>query len=410
MAGARKGKPRDPYAIIRSYWGEDLSTALLSRIVGSPAAHLDDFESHIIGNVGWVGRALPKLPSGHLRPVISVNAVDYVMAKEENEAAPTLAAANNALVVLLYAHEVVIDDISPLLAHQDSATRMRAGEWLISVKPLFDRGLLHFAPVTSIKRHPSNATIVGPFLESARRLLREQNEDIEALVQASFSDDDSFTEDDLEETRQLAISALLLDATSYNRYSLTWPDQIHRLLRSRAEEAVFKFILGQVNPGPQHQSSIGLRKLLELAVPNFLPSAKALVAMRQNDEHFADWRQQLGLALDRVLVNNPADADQMREARYVMHGELEPLRRRVEKASGKSSALSALRTGAAGFGVSAVGASAAWLVGGSMPAAITSAVVTKGIDSFASYIKNKQELRLNSAILDLTLMFDAQAV
>jgi len=133
-------RPSDPYQSIESYWGEPLSGELVQRITTAPRGHLVDCRRYKFENERAAGVvALPELPPGHLRPIVSVHAIDGAMIVNHVDLSMrALVAANTAITALLYAHQVVVDDVSWLLIEDDPQTQASAGQWLMQVKPLFD--------------------------------------------------------------------------------------------------------------------------------------------------------------------------------------------------------------------------------------------------------------------------------
>lgn len=397
------GPRRNVYEAIRSFWGEELTEVSLQRIVDAPYAHIREFRSHWLHSQSGIP-GLPELPPGHLRPVVSAHTVDCERVRSRNRWGDELAAVRAALVVLLYAHQVVIDDISSYLISGDPEDRRAAGKLLISIRPLFDAGLVHFAPVTSIKHHPGSYHRNHHDLCAA--VLSQKDPYVEAFVRKRLKPDLVEGDDLYDNERYHEIDELVLDTLSYDRYFHSWPNKIHRILRCRAEESILRMALGHL-PTPDDHRTVQLRKLMEIAVPNFAPNAASLVSMRRNDESFGEWRQHLGFAVDKITVSDPSDHDELKQARMVINAEMEPLRHRLEKDARKSAALHALRSGSVGFGISAMAASAALLAGGSLPSALTSAGVSKGLESLAAYVKAKKDQQKSRSILDLTLLFES---
>ncbi|WP_328375714.1 hypothetical protein [Micromonospora zamorensis] len=390
----------NPYHSVRSFWGEELSTTLVNRIAGAPQTHIDRFAKN--EKQGGVG-LLPELPTGHLRPVFSVNESDR--ARVPMNADPDgafLFAAQASLVVLLYAHQVVVDNPFNLLVSNDPEVRRAAGKWLLDVQPLFDSELVHFAPITSVKIHPSSYST--QHLELGELIWNTRDQSIESWIRSQLGPAYAANEDEYTQERYDQIASLVLDVLSHGRYLRSWPGKIHRLLRSQAEQSVLR--IAMKDSALVDQRALQLRKLLELGLPDFAPDAKTLVSMRQDEEVFADWRHHLSRALDAVDILNPQSEDEMTVARSSVQGEMDLLRRRVESAATKSPAIQSLRAGSTSFGISAVAAGAAFAVGGSLPTALASAIVTKGLEGVMSYAKAKREQPTNRAILDLTLLFE----
>ncbi|MFD6735798.1 hypothetical protein ACFWDZ_32345, partial [Micromonospora aurantiaca] len=334
----------NPYGVIESYWGEGLSPELIRRIANAPESHLEAFKASFHGlGVGLI----PPLPAGHLRPVVSVHMADFVGQRQGDDLwAANVAAANAALVTLLYAHEIVLDPPTEIVASPDKHLRYAALRWLMEAKPLFDRGIIHFAPVTSLKTHPSGRT--SQYRELVDHLVQERHPEIEGWLRYALQRSGVTEQEVFEASRYHLIDELVVDALSFTRYSKSWPGRIHRLLRSKAEEAIAAAAIGYSQGQPRNSREVRLGRLLEVGLPGFAPSARALVTIRQNDEAFAEWRHFLSGALNSITISDPTSPEQLRIAREVMYGEMEPIQQRVRKATAKSPALQALKSGSFG--------------------------------------------------------------
>jgi len=152
---------RDPYSLITKYWGEPLDEALADRIVAAPEAHLDAFKLFLYEHQGGMA-APPALAPGHLRPVLTPSLPDLIRGRTS-----ALDVAPLATVILLYAHEVILEDPSLFLVSDNAAERRRAAHILLQLAPLSCDGAVHFRPVASSKRHPSNmpASTLGELVQ-----------------------------------------------------------------------------------------------------------------------------------------------------------------------------------------------------------------------------------------------------
>ena len=98
----------NPFGSIQEYWGEELSLELAERIINAPMSHLDHFHSFLSDRTFKLERSLPALSPGELRPIISAGAVENAYTTSHFD----FTAARFAAPLLLYAHEVVLSDVS----------------------------------------------------------------------------------------------------------------------------------------------------------------------------------------------------------------------------------------------------------------------------------------------------------
>ena len=254
----------DPYESIREYWGEELTSKLADRIVDAPVDHLDHFHSFLISRDQSIEMALPDLPPGELRPVVSTGVIDSLPSSYAG-----LSAAKFATSLLIYAHQVVINDVSSELNSVDPERRRAATDWLIAVKQLFDDGLIHFRIVDSRKRHPSWGVYYMHLVENINNI---NDPDIDYFVKQyaqAIGAKGRMTEEGWNSFRGDVLYQLIVDASSFYRYERLWPNKIHRLLRSKAEHVVMRIVFEQAAAIDGDPDVLRLLNLSQLVMPGF---------------------------------------------------------------------------------------------------------------------------------------------
>lgn len=375
--------------MIRSFWGEDLCPALIDRIVAAPDSHILEYSDHLSLHSNEL-RGLPELPAGHLRPVHAASAMDEQAGKYESWQ------DNSATVLLLYAHQIVMDAPLRHTAQYFPVERGAALTWLLDIKPLYDDGAIHFKAVSSAARHPSRSTAYRD-----PELIEWIMTVDDPVIHRSISHGLSLG---VADSRFEMASLLLRDAASHLAFQDMYGQNVHKLFRSTGERAVFEQILGAAAPYIDSRQ-VGLSNLAMLSVPSFAPDLKSLVAVRRSSEAFAEWRQLLGNVLSTVEIGPALDDQRVRQIFATVQDGLSPLTERIKRASKRSPALSALQTGVTGFGVSAIAAGAGLLAGGSVLSSLAGAATTKTVEGAISYYKARQLRMLQSAVLELALSF-----
>jgi hypothetical protein len=384
------------YGMIREFWGENLGQRLIERIVAAPADHIQAFRWETLRTAYAPLRGLPELQRGRLRPVFAVNAADEILNRGEDKIRSAVP------VLLLFAHEVVMDPLSLDVASYNTNERRAVLEWLLQVKPLYDDGAIHFKPVTSSKRHPSRSLAYrDPELIARVVALRDP------FVADFVSRYAGHYRGDPKEVEFEIVSLLLRDATSHFDFHRLYGSRAHKLVRTAAEQVILKRVLGDVSPYVDTRE-LTLSSLMHLAVPAFKPDVRSLVAVRRSGEAFAEWRLSLGNAVNRLDLASIQDTSRLAEIIENLRGELAPLAERVEKASRRSPALAALRTGTKGFALSAIAAGAGLSIGGSPVSALVGAGATKTVEGAIEYFKAREARRKDKAVLDLVLSFSSE--
>lgn len=386
----------NPYQEIREWWGEELDSKLVDRIINAPQTHLDEFEVWLTSHSQIAERQMSELLPGMLRPIVSSDAIALL----HGDSIDSLPRA--ALPLLLYAHEVVVDYITPSLCSNDPRTRRHVANWLLDVRPLYDDGLLHFRILRSRKRHPSTTRQFNELLPEVMSLKSEPIEHFCRIAWRQWSGSGI----DFATLREGIIANLLLDVTAfYNAHERVWPGKVHRLVQSNAEYEVLRWVFQRVGGGRTDSPNLDLLQLSRLAVPNYTPNARDLAVIRRTDSLFADFRKSLRQALQSIELPNEPDSGVVAQVQHKLHEELEPIVTHLTSASKKSPALESLRTGVTGLGVSAVAAVAGGLVGGNATTAIMSATATKALDGLLAYARAYKERKRALRSLDLVTTF-----
>jgi hypothetical protein len=161
-----------PFAAIEEWWGERLNESLVRRIRAAPEEHLQGFLDS--GSLTTAKDVLPELPPGHLRPAVVLTAVDILHGR-------TSSADLGSVIrqLLLYAHQVAVEDPIPKLLEALLGERRTNGVWfdeedrahlarvlsfLIEIRPLVDLGLVSRvrSSFRSQVRHPAFRGLENP--------------------------------------------------------------------------------------------------------------------------------------------------------------------------------------------------------------------------------------------------------
>jgi hypothetical protein len=268
----------DPYAAIREFWGEDLSRQLARRIENAPEGHLKQFSSFLTHHYVLGIEPLPPIPNGHLRPILSIGALDFVDLPDfgESDFQGRIGLAHIALAILLYAHEVVVDDIAPYLCHRNRGVRIATTRWLLAAQELHEKRLIHIQPTTSIKIHPSSAPFYPAGLEEVVASCGDPRiEDfLEGRARQWVEHIRRMCGVTKEDARRAVMRVLVQDVASFGRYAYSWPDRVHRFFRSQVEHAVLEYALSAIRESDQRVTNV--RKLTQLRLPSFRPDSRSL--------------------------------------------------------------------------------------------------------------------------------------
>lgn len=179
----------------------------------------------------------------------------------------------------------------------------------------------------------------------------------------------------------------------------------HFLARSDVEDAIHRVAIDRGGSKLIDGRRSEMRKLLTLELSDLHPRLSDLLALRKSSDEFHAWRAALSNALAKVEQIDDSVEQRGREARGIVHAELEPLRGRLEAAVNKSPALEAVKFGSTGITVSGIGALFGFIAGGSLTSAIASVGASKLTESALKYVENLRARRAGRAVLDLALSF-----
>ena len=318
-----KKRHRQPYDFIEEWWGEPLGAELLDRIESAPNDQLLAFDDDYAfeSNLKW----LPEIPDGHLRPIL------------RSMSAPNALTSgipfSTALNILLYSHELILDDPIGIKEYDESVLlkRLRRGFVdLWALKPFADSGIVYFGSVSSMSRHPSNMSVASQYL-----------------------DDVHFTDPNPEAIVECVAGGIFLVRQFDGR--------AHPMAYGRQEFEVMASLLRRTSIDQRY---LDLTTLASLNLPRIEGRASELVAVRRSNEDFALWRDALSRALSQIEKISENDESWQADAIAVMHAELTPLRERLQRATKRSPALAALQAGVSGISIGGLGILAGWAVGG----------------------------------------------
>ncbi len=395
-----------PYHAIWQFWGEQLSEDLVERIRGAPPEHRHAFWDFLKEEYGGE-QMLPELPLGELRPAIIPGPVDEsAFFRYHRTTDIALEAARRGLNVLLYAHQIVLSDqITGLVSDRGS----EGARWLLKLKPLADAGIVHFTPPPYVyfRQHTDD---VKPDDADLEEFLAHRRDELSSHLRGAGGAQVAFYEDlnRYDPRPNAAIHQMLRmafqDMANFDRLPLGDTSHAHRLFSNAFEEALFDHAIGRAHVSVDGRQA-HLRKLLNIVVPEFDLDVKTLAAVHGNEPVFAEWRHLLASSLEKVSIHEASDGDDLAAARAIVATELEPVTKEMEAMTKKSPALRSLQTGTRGFAVSALAASAAVAAGGTLASALTSAGVTKLLESVFTYLQERRNAAAGRAVLDLALTF-----
>jgi hypothetical protein len=330
--------------------GEPLSPELATRIVNAPINQLRLFEEYYHEFTSW-NLAPPDLPPGHLRPSVWFTLADAVAGRPWKE--PPLDVAgfpwgkppiSVALKLLLYAHEVLLDDPLSKLQFGDRGALRDSVEMLLRLKPLADLGAVHLRQIYSRARHPASRW--SPQLsEHMLDIARAQFE----LLLAQTTE---FGIDSVEDVAWAVTS----DVCGSLGIARGWPGKVQPLVRSRAESMVLQVMFELTAMEMPDLRSIHLQKLASMTIPTLEIEVNDLVAVRRNSEDFAKWRTALSTALAQVQQIEEGDETWAGQASAIVNAELDAVREQVQAEVRRSPARASLRSGTAGFALAGLGA------------------------------------------------------
>jgi hypothetical protein len=396
-----RAQPADFYRLIESWWGAPFDDELIDRMVKAPWEHLEAFAESAEDLVCRFENTAEEIPTGILRPaVVENNGTDIALRIE-------------ALRLLLYAHEVVLDrsdlfpDFSPLQSPdflELSLKQMKA------MRPFIEDGSIKTAPIKSIGRHPS--------LQAEYKRVMMQAGEVLVQIEEERAKLDSIGLDIWDELSRKNWRELSEENKRFNIYvsrfghisaacRLAVGHRAHTLARNRLDEGVIRAMLQRPITDKRQ---VSLQKLAALHVPT-ITGIDNVVALRKSSEDFAEWRTRLGEALTYVGELGE-DEESVDVAAEVVYAQLSDGLSQVNKAVKKSPALRGVQGGLTGFAVSGISAMTTehllseQSIGVVAAASVVGAGAGMVIDSGVSYLKALQERRKGKLILDVSMLFN----
>jgi hypothetical protein len=149
------------------------------------------------------------------------------------------------------------------------------------------------------------------------------------------------------------------------------------------------------------------RDLLLLELPALKMHVPDVVAVRQDSEAFAEWRQRLGAALSQVELLPEGDGWQQ-EARAIIADELTPYTERVWAEVSRSTALSKAVVGMKQMAISGIGGAVGEIVGGPTGAiaGLGGAGLATLVAGMSEWVKARRDAAPQRAVLQLSMVFD----
>ena len=257
------------------------------------------------------------------------------------------AAANRAL---LYCQEILTE--SPTIAvpcglggPSDRSSLLSELLYLIAIRPLVEAEVVHFARLKW-----SSSEFRDPAIRAS--LVR--------LTGGRPLDPDELGDD-------------WWPVFSMQVFLAKWPGCFTPVLDTQSRWQHFVSSLASSESPLADQRRTRERKLATLRMPRIDGALESIVALRQSEELFAEWREALARALSSVGEPN-GQAAWPEQAAAVVRAELIPFEQQLEARLTRGNVLSRLRSGSTEWGFAAVGAVAGSVAAASPTAAATGAL------------------------------------
>jgi hypothetical protein len=304
----------------------------------------------------------------------------------------------DALRLLLYAHEILIDtgdlflDFHPLNNSDSLAVSLKQ---IKAMRPFVDDGSIKTASIDSIGRHPSHLAEYQRVMMQAGEILMQVEEERTKLDSIGL---DFWDEESRKEWSELGEESkrFIIYVSRYRQISaacrLAARHCAHTLARNRLDEEVIRAML---QPSTTDIRQVNLQKLAALHVPT-ITGIDNVVALPKSSADFAEWRNRLGEALTYVgeLGEDDGSVD---EAAEVLHAQLSDGLSQVNKAVKKSPALQSVKGGLTGLAVSGISAMTTELLLGDQSVGLVAAASAAGagagmvVDAGVSYLNALQD-------------------
>lgn len=391
-----------PTRAIEEWWQDELDLRLVDRIASASHTQIHEFTDFYDDHALF---KLPPRPSGLLRPRVVDVAPNGIQKPRDI-----------GLSLLLYAHEVVVDDpLRRVLVDSDRLDRAALRSALLRIlelRPLDLAGVVHFEQSTwkflSKVRHPSRSQDLFLF-EDAPSIYEVIQEWRMGDRLASIPEDELV--DYLEfgnEMRPVESAAWLVMHVLSGAKSID-PNLWNPFARNLLESQLLDAALRDMGAPRADKRGRSLTKLSAIDVPDLGLSVPELVKVRLSSEAFEEWRTVLRAALDQVEML-PGDSDEWKaEAREVVSGELRPFADKLETSTARSPFLSGAQAGWRNFLLTGLGTVAGGVIGGGVMGAAIGAGTAVAAEATSGYLNALRQQRADKAVLQLALTFSAES-
>lgn len=287
-----------------------------------------------------------------------------------------------ALNLLLYAHEVIIDDPAYWMGFESG---MRASE----------------IDADETTRVVSSLVGVWDLVEDGSLHMGDMN--IHPMWDSPLGRDEAFA---------LGFTEADFDHWGYQQMALEhWPGGTSPWFLSEQQSRSAENLLKWAGVVGADRRVLQVPKLAALELPSLRLHTQDLVAVRRSSDTFGEWREHLGAALSQVELLPESDRWQ-RDAHAIIVDELTPYAERVRVETKRSSALSASVIGMKQLAVAGIGTAVGGMAGG--PAAATlaglgGAGLATLVSGMSDWVKARREAGPNRAVLQLAMVFDDRA-
>lgn len=334
------------------------------------------FTPEALTEVISAGYTPPLVGPGRLRP--------YVPAADLRTGSWEFAdVLRRALNLLLFAHEVIIDD------------------------PSFWMGFELGVPISSQVDMDESARVVGSLVEvwdlveDGSLLMGDMN--IHPMWDPPVGRDESVS---------LGSTEAEFDHWGYQQMALEhWPGRTSPWFLSEQQSRWAENLLQGAGVNGTDRRVLQIPKLAALELPTLKLHTEDLVAVRRNSDTFGEWRQQLRRALSQVELLPDGDGWQ-RDAQAIIADELTPYAEKIRAETNRSGALSASVTGMKQLAIAGIGTAVGGLAGGSGGAALAGlggvglATIVSGM---SDWVGARHKVVPNRAVLQLAMVFDDHA-
>jgi hypothetical protein len=375
-SGREAQPPAAWYKHVEDWFGEPFDDKLAYRIANMPKKQLRAYRLSF-PPTDWT---LPEIQPMKLRPAL---------AAPLNEINPSWR-LSYGLRLLMYSHEVILEAHNfrqfffkmPSLYKVDNAlSNLRHA---IKIRSLVENGSIHFAPVYDrLWLFPG-----GPLKQLT------QMPEIKRLALEKYPEVDTVS-DEWASWLQFACGGIVATC------ELASTHRAHVLAHSEFTQEILRALLQR--PITDNRQIL-LKTLAALEVPALTGDISKLVALRESESSFAEWRSKLGDALK--YVGELGDEASINEASDVVHAQLMDGLAPIAKAAKKSPILAAMKGTFTGLIVTGMTAGTSAAMTGKLWQPLASGAVGKVADGVVAYMKALKEQRQQRLILDVAMYFE----